>query len=466
MIETKPPLALDGNTTLATLLSGEKFWPAEPQDLNETGLPHPFIESLILKSMLAHGQQSGRALAKRIALPFPVVETVMTRLRSQRLAGHAGSAPLGDYFYTLSEDGKREAQIANEQCSYCGPAPVPLMDYVISVEAQAISDEAVRRDQLEHAFANVSVPPELMDVLGPAVNSASGMFLYGAPGNGKSTLARCITSCFGQEIWIPHAIIEDDGIVKLYDPAYHTEVEQDERESLVSANWDRRWLRIQRPTVIVGGELTMDSLEIRHDARRNVSEAPLQLKSNCGCLLIDDFGRQRISPAELLNRWIVPLENRLDFLTLASGKKIEVPFEQLIIFSTNLDPADLVDEAFLRRIPYNIEITDPEETEFLRLFQMHAESLGCDFNERAVEYLLRKHYDPRKRARRRCHPRDLMAQVRNLCKYHELPLTMSAEHFDRVAGSFFANCLKGGARSETQSTPQAEGRTGTIAVEN
>jgi predicted ATPase with chaperone activity len=208
------------------------------------------------------------------------------------------------------------------------------------------------------------------------------------------------------------------------------------------SSWDRRWVRICRPTVVVGGELTMDNLEIRHDARRNVSEAPLQLKSNCGCLLIDDFGRQRISPTELLNRWIVPLEARHDFLTLSTGKKIEVPFEQLIIFSTNLDPADLVDEAFLRRIPYKIEITDPGDEEIEELFRLHADSMGCDFNPSAVEYLLQTHYQPHNRPRRRCHPRDIMKQVNNYCRYHDLPLTMSPENFDHVSNSFFTNCLK------------------------
>lgn len=451
MIDTASSVASDNNTTIATLLSGEKFWPSEPRNVHETGLSQPFIESLILKSMLSHGKTSGRQLSKRVALPFPVVETVLTRLRSQRLMGHSGSAPLNDYFYTLTDDGKREAQIAQDHCSYNGPAPVPLMDYIISVEAQAISDEAIRRDQLEAAFAGISVEPGLMDVLGPAVNSASGMFLYGAPGNGKSTLAKGITSCFGQEIWIPHAIIEDDCIVKLYDPAYHTMVEEEDRPELRVSTWDRRWLRVKRPTVVVGGELTLDNLEIRHDSRRNISEAPLQLKSNCGCLLIDDFGRQRISPTELLNRWIVPLENRHDFLTLSTGKKIEVPFEQLILFSTNLDPDDLVDEAFLRRIPYKIEITDPCADEFEHLFEMQADILGCEYNSEAVNHLIESHYNDRGQRRRRCHPRDIMNQVQNLCKYYDLPLAMTADNFDRVAGSFFTQCLKA-----TQDAPKEE----------
>jgi len=442
LVDKEAPRGDTEHTTIATLLSGERFWPSEPRNQHETGLPAPFVESLLLKLLLAHGKTSGRQLAQRTALPFGVVEPVLSKLRTQQRVAHSGAAPLNDYFYTLSEVGKDEAQTAYEMCRYLGPAPVPLMDYIISIEAQAISDEAVRRDELEAAFAGISVEPELLNLLGPAVNSASGMFLYGAPGNGKSTLAQRITSCFGQEIWIPHAMIEDDCIIKVFDPAYHSEVDDGDDVEARLASFDRRWVRIRRPTVVVGGELTMDNLEIRHDVRRNISEAPLQLKSNCGCLLIDDFGRQRISPAELLNRWIVPLEARHDFLTLSTGKKIEVPFEQLIIFSTNLDPADLVDEAFLRRIPYKIEITDPGDAELEELFRLHADALGCDFNADAVDHLLETHYRPFQRPRRRCHPRDIMKQVHNYCTYHDLPLVMSSDNFDHVANSFFTNCLK------------------------
>ena len=189
--------------------------------------------------------------------------------------------------------------------------------------------------------------------------------------------------------------------------------------------------------MVVGGELTLDSLEIRHDPHSNVSEAPLQLKSNCGCLLIDDFGRQRIEPAALLNRWIVPLESRHDFLTLPTGKKIKVPFEQLIIFSTNLEPSDLVDEAFLRRIPYKIEIGDPNEEEFHRLFELYARTFQCRYRAEVIDYLVSHHYRPHGRQMRRCHPRDLLTQIRNYCSYNDLPITMEPEHFDRVVRSYF-----------------------------
>jgi predicted ATPase with chaperone activity len=318
---------------------------------------------------------------------------------------------------------------------------VPLGDYVLSVEAQTIRAEAPKREQLAKAFSDISVDPALFEALGPAVNSGAGLFLYGAPGNGKSTLAKRITMCFGQHVWIPQTLVEDGQLVKLFDAAYHEALPEAEDQILQAADHDRRWVRVRRPTVVVGGELTMDGLEIRHDPHSNISEAPLQMKSNCGCLLIDDFGRQRIEPAELLNRWIIPLENRQDFLTLSTGKKIQVPFEQLIIFSTNLEPADLVDEAFLRRIPYKIEIGDASEDEFHRLFELYAEQFGCDYRRDVVDDLLTRHYRPVGRPLRRCHPRDLLSQIRNFCVYNEREVEMRPDYFDRVVKSYFTVVL-------------------------
>ncbi len=441
---------------LSALLAGERFWPTEPQTLRDTGLSEPFLEALLCKSLLANGGNYGRKIAAALCLPFAIIDPILTRLRSQQLITHRGSGPLNDYLYALTDEGHRRAVAYHRECAYSGPAPVALMDYVISVEAQAISDEPIRRSDLIDAFHDVSVPPELLHVLGPAINSASGLFLYGAPGNGKSTLAHRITSCFGQEIWLPHAFVEGHEIVHVYDPAYHRERPTGDGRLGEGHTYDRRWLRVRRPTVVIGGELTMDSLEIRHDPVSNVSEAPLQLKSNCGCLLIDDFGRQRVAPEELLNRWIIPLENRHDFLKLASGKKIQVPFEQLIIFSTNLDPADLVDEAFLRRIPYRVEVLDPSDNEFHSLFQLAAERAGCAYDPDAVEHLLDKYYRPEQRPRRRCHPRDLLQQIRNFCTYHEVPFEMLPEYFDKVAQSFFTTMRTKDQRSQRGAEPQTK----------
>lgn len=431
-MSTIAPSAPD-SSLLSLLLSGERFWPTEPASVHELGLSEPFLEGLVAKLLLSGGNASGRTVASELCIPFKIAEQTLERLRTRRLVTHAGSSSFNDYIYGLSDEGRARAQTFHRECSYVGPAPVPLIDYIISVEAQTIGDEPIRRGELADAFQDISIAGDLLDLLGPAVNSGSGMFLYGAPGNGKSTLAQRITSCFGQAIWLPHAIIDGRQIITLYDPAYHRQVEQPNE----STSCDARWVRVRRPTVVVGGELTLDNLELRHDPVSNVSEAPLQVKSNCGCLLIDDFGRQRISPEQLLNRWIVPLENKHDYLTLSTGKKIQVPFEQLIIFSTNLEPSDLVDEAFLRRIPYRIELGDPDEEEFNCLFQIAAENTGCFYDPDAVEHLLSAHYRPQQRPLRRCHARDLLLQVRNYCTYNDLPFEMQADYFDRVAKGFF-----------------------------
>jgi predicted ATPase with chaperone activity len=422
---------------LATILSDESFKPAEPETLDDTGLSESLVESLICKYLSVVGNASGRGMADHLGLPMGVVEPLLCKLRNRQFAAHTGSAPLNDYNYTLTDQGRQRAQTFLDACGYVGPAPVPLIDYVLSVEAQTIRAESPKRAQLEQAFDDITVDAALLDALGPAVNSGAGMFLYGAPGNGKTTLAERITRCFGQNIWIPRTLIEDGQLIKLYDPAYHQVVEDSPGSFLKQSDYDRRWIKVRRPTVVAGGELTMDALEIRHDARANVSEAPLQLKSNCGSLLIDDFGRQRMEPDELLNRWIVPLEKRYDFLTLASGKKIQVPFEQLILFSTNLEPEELVDEAFLRRIPYKVNIVDPSEDEFHRLFEFYAPTLGFRYDHEAIDYLVRTHYHPTGRGLRRCHPRDLLGQIRNYCVYSDRRIEMLPEYFDRVVASYF-----------------------------
>ena len=273
--------------------------------------------------------------------------------------------------------------------------------------------------------------------LGPAISAGKGMFIYGPPGNGKTTVAQRITRCFGQNILVPHAIIEDGQIIKFFDASCHEPVESYASKLINTSNQDRRWIRIRRPTVVVGGELTMDSLELKHDPVSHVSGASLQLKSNCGSLLIDDFGRQRINPTELLNRWIVPLENRIDYLSLANGKKIEVPFEQLIIFSTNLEPSDLADDAFLRRIPFKIEVGAPSRQEFTKLFEAFANKSKIECSLDLLEYLINQHYEACDRPLRRCHARDLLDQVAHFCEYNELPMVATTEILDHAVNNYF-----------------------------
>lgn len=434
---TTPTTATQAFGALSALLAGDIFQPSQPRSLQEAGLGDTLIESLICKRLLVVGRETGRTLAENLCLSFGLVEELFQKLRTRQLITHKGSAALNDYIYTLTDQGREFAQHMQDTCAYQGAAPVPLADYVNAVEAQTILAETPKRVQLEEAFADISVPPQLFARLGPAISSGTGLFLYGAPGNGKTTLAERITRTFGQEIWIPRVVLVEGELIKLYDPAYHHAVGSSQRKLLRQDSHDARWVKVRRPTVMVGGELTMDSLEIRHNPKTNVSEASLQMKSNGGSLLIDDFGRQRMNPVELLNRWIVPLEKRYDFLTLANGKKIQVPFDQLILFSTNLEPRDLVDEAFLRRIPFKINVPDPDEGEYHRLFQIAAASFHCDYVPAVVEHVLAHHYRPTNRPMRRCHPRDLLLQVHCYCAYNDLPMKMAPEYLDQAVESYF-----------------------------
>ncbi|MEM9186189.1 MAG: AAA family ATPase [Planctomycetota bacterium] len=432
------PIAEGG--LLDSLLGDEVYSPSEPQSIEETGLSPVLIEGLVCKYLLQVGSSTGRGIADQIAVPFGVLDNLLAGLRARQIVFHQGQAQLNDYHYALTDQGAERARAAMEACAYVGPAPVPLEDYIVSVEAQSIRAEAAQKDQLADAFADINVEPQMLDVLGPAVNSGAGLFLYGAPGNGKTTVAKRITKCFGSHIWLPHTLIDDGQVIKIFDAACHEEVRDDADSLLKTSAGDPRWVKIRRPTVVVGGELTMDSLEIQHDAVTNISEASLQMKSNCGCLLIDDFGRQRIDPTDLLNRWIIPLENRHDFQVLASGKKVQVPFDQLIIFSTNLEPNDLADEAFLRRIPYKVEVADPTVDEFRKLFKYACDSVGCAFRPEAVDYLVHKHYRPVGRPLRRCQARDLIQQIANYCVYQGVTVELRPDYLDRAVAGYFTVC--------------------------
>jgi len=421
------------------LFSDDNYWPTQPRDVNETGLSDVFIESLLVKTTLVTGTISGRALGEKTGLPYRVIDPLLDALRVRKLITHVRPAAFNDYYYSLTEAGMRRGHECMKQCQYVGPAPVPLSDYTLSVEAQAAGLEPIDREQLRDAMSKISYQDELLDQLGPAVNSNSGLFLFGPPGNGKTTIAKTLTKCLGQEIWIPYAIYDDGNLIKLHDEAFHMPVPVPETNGnmLKDQEWDKRWQRIQRPTVIVGGELVMENLEVRHDQRSNVCEAPLQMKSNCGCLLIDDFGRQRIAPEELLNRWIIPLENRIDYLTLPTGKKIQIPFEQLIIFSTNISPDEIVDEAFLRRVPYKIFVEDPDQDEFRRLMKSVSIQLGFAHVPEAAEHLL-AYYQRTGKKMRRCHPRDLLLQVKSFCTYRKIEPTLRPEFLDQACRSYFS----------------------------
>jgi DNA-binding PadR family transcriptional regulator len=415
------------------------FQPACPQEINDTGLMPEEIERLILKYLLAKGSTSGRGIAQQIRLPFGIVDPVMKGLKRDQLVTLVSSAEMGDYYYGITDLGRERARRYMEECTYFGAAPVVLKDYLAAMKAQTIAGQTVNEDDLRQAFADLLINDEMLERLGPAINSGRGMFLYGEPGNGKTSIAERITQCFGSTIWIPRALGIEGEIVRLFDPGVHEEVTTEQNDGLFDLSGvDPRWVQIVRPTVIAGGELTMAELEVTLNQATRICEAPLQLKSNCGTLVIDDFGRQRMPVTELLNRWIVPLEKRYDFLNLPSGKKVQVPFDQLIIFSTNLEPRDLVDGAFLRRIPYKIKVPDPTEAEFKEIVRRIAPKLGFQYDEDAVEHLLATHYRAVNRPLRSCQPRDLLLQVKNYCAFRDLPKKMSAAAFDFAVSNYFS----------------------------
>ncbi len=416
-----------------------EFYPVEPSTLSALKLSESAIEELILKCLLARGDASGREIADQLKLPFVPLEELLRQMKMDQWVVHRGAAQMNDYVFQLTDLGRERARRHAEHCTYFGAAPVGLDEYVASVAAQSLTNQHPTATDLERAFSDLQINRRMLSRLGPAINSGRGLFLYGAPGNGKTSIAERVTRAFGQFIWIPRALGIDGEIIRLYDPSNHELAPLDSTGGLLeNRKIDKRWVRIRRPTIVTGGELTMDNLEVTRNSATGISEAPMQLKSNCGTLVIDDFGRQRMSTDELLNRWIVPLEKRYDFLNLANGKKIQVPFDQLIIFSTNLQPRDLVDEAFLRRIPYKIDVVDPTEEEFRNLIKLMAPKLGFEYREEVIDYLVEQHYRLPNRPFRNCQPRDLLTQIRNHCLYQGCPLEMTPEYFDLAVENYFA----------------------------
>jgi len=416
------------------------FVPKPPATFQEAGLDPGIVEALILKHLMAVGSASGADIARELCMPPEPILDYLAALKQQQIVIHVGAATMGDFRYALTDTGRDRGQRFMIESMYVGPAPVSVDAYIRAVAAQSITRLRPGEEHLRDAFSDLLISEDMFNTLGPAINSGRGMFLYGPPGNGKSSIAERITKCFGDDVYIPRAVIVDGLIIKLFDAAVHEEIPR-KRDSIIKQNQiDERWVKIRRPTVIAGGELTMDALEVQYNSTAKTCEAPLQMKSNCGTLVIDDFGRQRMAPIELLNRWIVPLEKRHDFLALPNGKKIRIPFDQLIIFSTNLEPKTLCDEAFLRRIPYKINIADPTEEQFRALFELVGPKLGIQIDEsarKAVDYLIERYYRRQNRPFRCCQPRDLLLQVRNRCLYLGRPTELTAEMLDNAVAVYF-----------------------------
>jgi hypothetical protein len=440
-------------TATVTATASPNTAPPPPvlKSLQDTGLAIDQIEQLMVKTLYG-GEASGLALADRMRLPFTMLEPLIERVRSEQLVEVRGSAGAGasSYRYALTDAGRERARQYLDVSQYVGPTPVSLAAYLAQMRALAAARQYIDRERLRQGFEHLIISDEVLEQLGPAVNAGKAVFLYGPPGNGKTVIAEGLGRALGGDMYMPHAIDIDGHVMTMLDPIVHESLEEDsETFSVISmAPRDRRWVRIRRPVVMVGGELTLDQLDLTFNPMTKFYEAPIQLKANGGVFLVDDFGRQRIRPQELLNRWIVPLESRIDYLTLHTGKKFQVPFDVLVVFATNLDPASLADEAFLRRIPYKIPIVDPTTDEFSRIFDLNCRRRGLRFHQVMVAYLQRRHYGPMGRPLRSCHPRDLLDQVTALCRYRGVEPSITRELLDAACASYFVD----GLRSEAPET--------------
>src|SRR3989442_2663944 len=416
--------------------------PPMPRTLEETGVAVDHIEQLLIKTL--YGMElTGHAVADRMRVAFAMLEPLVERGRAERLIEVKGASGAGGAVFrcALTVLGRARARQYLDQNQYVGSVPVPLTAYVAYMRALADARGYVDRERLRNGFAHLVIGDGILEQLGPAVNAGKAVFLYGPPGNGKTVIGEGMGRAIGGDMYIPHAIDIDGHIVTMFDPLNHESLENDvEQTSVIApAPRDRRWVRIRRPVVIVGGELTLEQLDLTFNPLAKFYEAPIQLKANGGVFLVDDFGRQRIRPQDLLNRWIVPLESRVDYLTLHTGKKFQVPFDVLTVFATNLDPKSLADEAFLRRIPYKIPIEDPSVEDFARIFELNCKRRQLPFHKVMVAYLQRRHYGPAHRRLRACHPRDLLDQVTALCRYRGIAPMLTRELLDRACESYFVD---------------------------
>lgn len=414
------------------------FTPPEPENLETIDINPTIIEGLILRLMHINTTMVAHEIAREICVPYyGVVEPILIQLRDNRLIEVTrGDMAAMSYVYTISDAGRARAMQYFEQTTYIGPAPVSLDTYNRIVAAQSLKNITVNADRLREAFDGLVFDEGILEKIGPAVNSGRSIFLYGPPGNGKTSICERIVQSFGGAIFTPYAIEVKGQIIKVFDEFNHIQI-PDEEDMRLQGKYDRRFRLIRRPIIIVGGELTMESLDLIWNNEARFYEAPFQMKANGGAFMVDDFGRQRVEPKTLLNRWIVPLEKRADFLTLHTGTKVEVPFDELIVFSTNLNPKDLVDDAFLRRIRYKIPINDPTHEHFRAIWKIVSEAKGVPYADEVVDYFVETHMRSHGRPLRGCQPRDILENIIDVCRYKGVEPTVTAEMLDDAAHAYF-----------------------------